>query len=64
VGPDNRVAEVKVEVGRRVGERVEITRGITADMKLVASGAGFLSDGDTVKVVDNPAPAKGLASTK
>jgi RND family efflux transporter MFP subunit len=64
VGPDNRVAEVKVEVGRRVGERVEITRGITADMKLVGSGAGFLTDGDTVNVVDNPAPAKGLASTK
>jgi HlyD family secretion protein len=64
VGPDNRVAEVKVELGRRVGDRVEITRGVTPDMRLVASGAGFLADGDVVRVVDAAAPAKGLASTR
>jgi RND family efflux transporter MFP subunit len=64
VGADNRVAETKVEVGRRVGDRVEITRGVTPDMRLVASGAGFLADGDLVRVVDAPAPAKGLASSK
>jgi RND family efflux transporter MFP subunit len=57
VGADNRVAELKVETGRRVGDRVEITRGLTADMKLVASGAGFLADGDAVRVVEATAPA-------
>jgi HlyD family secretion protein len=62
VGPDNRVAELKVETGRRVGDRVEITRGLAADMKLVASGTGFLADGDTVRVVEATAPA--LAAKK
>jgi HlyD family secretion protein len=64
VGGDNRVTEVKVELGRRVGDRVEVTRGLTPAMKLVASGAGFLADGDTVRVVDSGAPAKPSASTR
>lgn len=61
VGDDGRVGEVKVELGRRVGDRVEITRGVTADMRLVATGAGFLAEGDLVRVVDAPPPPKGLA---
>jgi multidrug efflux pump subunit AcrA (membrane-fusion protein) len=61
VGGDGRVGEVKVELGRRVGDRVEITRGVTAEMRLVATGAGFLADGDLVRVVDAPPPPKGLA---
>ena len=61
VGDDGRVGEVKVELGRRVGDRVEITRGVTAEMRLVATGAGFLADGDLVRVVDAPPPPKGLA---
>jgi len=52
VGPDLKVSETKVTVGRRVGERVEITGGLDADARVVASGGGFLSDGDTVRVVD------------
>jgi RND family efflux transporter MFP subunit len=51
VGADNRVAQRKVEVGRRVGERVEITAGIQPGAKVVETGAGFLADGDTVRVV-------------
>jgi HlyD family secretion protein len=61
VGDDGRVGEVKVELGRRVGDRVEIARGVTADMRLVATGAGFLADGDLVRVVEAPPPPKGLA---
>jgi RND family efflux transporter MFP subunit len=61
VGADRRVAEVKVEVGRRIGDRIEIVRGVDPQMQLVASGAGFLSDGDVVRVVDADARAKGLA---
>jgi hypothetical protein len=41
-----------VAVGRRVGERVEVLSGLDAAARVVASGAGFLADGDTVKVVD------------
>lgn len=60
VGADNRVAQRKVEVGRRVGERVEITSGLRAEARVVESGAGFLADGDTVRVVPRPAAAARL----
>ena len=52
VASDLKVRQVKVVTGRRDGERVEVTAGLPADARLVASGAGFLSDGDTVRVVD------------
>jgi len=47
----DRVAQTKVSVGRRVGDRVEITGGLASDARVVASGGGFLADGDTVRVV-------------
>jgi HlyD family secretion protein len=52
VGPDNKVASAKVSTGRRAGDRIEITEGLDAKVSVVASGVGFLSDGDTVRVVD------------
>jgi HlyD family secretion protein len=52
---DQRVSQIKVQPGRRVGERVEVLEGVGADAVLVASGAGFLNDGDLVKVVAAPA---------
>ena len=52
VGADSRVSEAKVSVGRRVGERIEITGGLDAAARVVAAGGGFLTDGDTVRVVD------------
>ena len=51
VGPDSKVAQVKVGVGRRVGDRIEITSGVDANTRVVAAGGGFLADGDTVRVV-------------
>lgn len=45
------VSQVKVSVGRRQADRIEITQGLTADTQVVASGVGFLTDGDTVRVV-------------
>ena len=54
LGADGKVAQTKVSVGRRVGERVEITGGLDANTRVVASGGGFLADGDTVRVVDAP----------
>lgn len=61
VGPDSKVTQAKVAVGRRVGDRIEITSGLDAAARVVASGGGFLSDGDTVKVVDG-AGAKPIAT--
>lgn len=46
-----RVAQQKVTLGRRQGERVEILDGLAEGTPVVASGAGFLADGDVVKVV-------------
>jgi len=63
VGPDARVSELKVSVGRRVGDRIEITGGLDANARVVASGGGFLSDGDTVRVVDGPAQAAATPAT-
>nr|WP_315464118.1 efflux RND transporter periplasmic adaptor subunit [uncultured Rhodoferax sp.] len=52
VGADNKVNQLKVQTGRVVGDQIEIQRGVNPDDKLVSSGGSFLSEGDTVKVVD------------
>lgn len=57
VGADGKVQQTKVAVGRRLGERIEITAGLESGARVVAQGAGFLGDGDLVRVVDAPAPA-------
>lgn len=51
VGKDGRVAQLKIDTGRRAGDRIEVVHGLSADVQIVASGAGFLSDGDLVNVV-------------
>ncbi len=48
--PGDRVSQVKVETGRRVGERVEIVTALPPDGRVVEQGAGFLNDGDLVRV--------------
>jgi HlyD family secretion protein len=55
----NKVKQVKLETGRRLGDAVEITKGAQAGERYVASGAAFLADGDTVQVV--PLAAAGAA---
>lgn len=52
IGPDNRVARIKVDIGRRNGDRVEIVGGLEATARVVATGGGFLNDGDLVRVVE------------
>ena len=49
--PGDRVTQLKVVVGRRLGERIEIVSGLAPDARVVDSGAGFLADGDRVKIV-------------
>ncbi len=51
VGADDRVTQGKVTTGRRSGDRVEILQGLDEKARVVASGGGFLADGDTVRVV-------------
>jgi HlyD family secretion protein len=60
----NKVTQVKLETGRRVGDAVEINQGAKPSDRFVASGASFLADGDTVKIVDAKsaaAPATAVA---
>jgi hypothetical protein len=47
---DNRVGLLKVQTGRRWGEQIEITQGLPEGVKLVTQGAGFLNEGDAVRV--------------
>ena len=49
--PGNKISQVKLQTGRRVGDSVEILQGAKTGEQFVASGAAFLADGDTVKVV-------------
>jgi RND family efflux transporter MFP subunit len=46
-----RVSQVKVELGRRTDNSLEILAGINPEDRLVSSGASFLTDGDTVRIV-------------
>ncbi len=50
VGEDSRVLQMKVIAGRRLESRIEILDGITQAMQIVTVGAGFLNDGDLVRV--------------
>ena len=63
-----KVGQIKVQTGKRVGNLVEIVSGLTANQSIVASGGAFLSDNDTVKVVNaaatNSTPAKKLMQLK
>ena len=62
VGADQNVSQIKVQTGRQIGDRVEVTSGLKADARVVASGGAFLNQGDTVRVVDAmPAAAPGPA---
>jgi RND family efflux transporter MFP subunit len=46
-----RIAARVVVVGRRHKGQIEIISGLSLDDRLVAQGAGFLSDGDVVRIV-------------
>ncbi|MCZ2407552.1 MAG: efflux RND transporter periplasmic adaptor subunit [Burkholderiales bacterium] len=64
VGADQRVQQRKVQTGRRQADRVEVLSGLTAETTVAVRGAGFLNDGDLVRVApaaeesaSKPAPA-------
>jgi RND family efflux transporter MFP subunit len=51
VGEQQRVTRQRVEIGRVDGSQIEIVSGLAADQAVVARGAGFLSEGDRVRIV-------------
>ena len=52
LGPDNRVIQTKVGVGQHNGDRVAIMHGLEAGSAVVATGVGFLADGDLVRLAE------------
>ena len=59
VNQDNRVSQIKVSTGRRLGERLEVVDGIAPDALIALDGAGFLNDGDLVRRAESSAGAGG-----
>ena len=51
VKPDGRVSQLKVKTGRYLQGHVEITEGISLQDEVAVAGAGFLNDGDLVRVI-------------
>lgn len=51
LGEGDVVAQRRVTLGTRQDSVVEIVEGVQADERVVVEGAGFLSDGDRVRVV-------------
>lgn len=59
VGANRHVHQVKVSLGRHHGNDVEVLSGIQAGDKIVATGAGLLTDGDLVRVAANTGASQG-----
>lgn len=51
VDENGRAVRHRVETGRVAGDRIEIRAGLEAGQQVVGRGAGFLGDGDRVRVV-------------
>jgi RND family efflux transporter MFP subunit len=51
LGADDRVVLTRVAIGRRFGNGVEISTGVTDAQQVVAAGAAFLNDADAVRTV-------------
>ena len=60
IEPGNKVVQVKLQTGRRLGDAVEIIQGAQPGERFVAVGAAFLADGDTVQLA--PAAAANTGS--
>ena len=50
VRDNGRVSQVRIDVGRRLGARVEILKGVDESDVIAESGAGFLNNDDAVAV--------------
>lgn len=59
VDAGNIAHRVRVRTGTTSGDRIEVVEGLKANAAVVEQGAGFLGDGDHVRIVDAPAAATG-----
>jgi HlyD family secretion protein len=56
VNTDQRVAGLKVEVGRVVGDRQEILSGLEGSERIVVAGGAFLNSGDLIQIAESAEP--------
>ncbi len=56
-GETSKVTLRAVETGRREGAEVEIVSGLEPTARIAVRGAGFLNDGDQVRLSEGPKPA-------
>ena len=63
VDAGNKVNQIKLQTGRRVGDAVEVLQGVKLGEKYVASGAAFLADGDTVRLAATSTDKPNMAKT-
>ena len=59
-----RVALQRVTIGRREAREVEILEGLDVNDRVVVQGAGFLSDGDVVRLADAAPQASSAESSQ
>ena len=64
LGEGNRVGQLKVQTGRLAGERVEVVSGLPPDARIVVNGAGFLNDGDLVRLAEENGPNQAAAQAQ
>jgi RND family efflux transporter MFP subunit len=58
VGADNKVKLKPITIARDLGQTVEIGSGLTAEDRVIESPPDGIADGDAVRVVNTPSPAK------
>jgi RND family efflux transporter MFP subunit len=61
IGTDSHVTQTPVTIGRRQGDRIELTSGVGVDTLLAEQGAGFLGDRDVVHLATAMSSARQTA---
>jgi RND family efflux transporter MFP subunit len=61
-GPTPRAVLQRVVIGQRRGDQLQIVAGVQRNDRLVATGVGFLNDGDLVRVVDTTGGSRAEAT--
>jgi multidrug efflux pump subunit AcrA (membrane-fusion protein) len=60
----NKVERLAVVTGRRQGTDIEIVNGVAPSDQVVVLGAGFLNEGDTVRVASSAADTAAAPAAK
>jgi RND family efflux transporter MFP subunit len=63
VGKDGAARLTRIETGARQRGLVEVSTGLSADARVVTTGAGFVKDGDQVRLASDPANKPAAAPT-